>query len=432
MSGPIVGLRPEVVVIGGGVAGVSSAYFLAKSGVPVVLCEKGRIAGEQSSRNWGWIRKQGRDPRELPASILALRLWEGIAGEIGEDIGWHKGGVTYLAETPGKLAHFEAWLSHARDHQIDSRLLSAAETDALLGQSGRRFAGALFTPSDARAEPARAVPALARAAERAGATILEGCAVRSLDTEAGKVSQVLTERGAIPCRAVILAAGAWCSLFLRHLGVDLPQLKVKASVQRTGPAPLITESAVGASLASFRRRQDGGYTIARSGASTFDITPAALSHFRAFLPALRANWGDIRLRVGRPFALELTTSVRWSADRPTPFERHRVLDPPPDHRLLDRVLRDAADLFPQLEGARPVERWAGMIDVTPDEIPVLGPVSGWDGLFLATGFSGHGFGIGPAAGYVMAQLARGEQPVVDLAPFRLARFAEGDVRRWPA
>jgi glycine/D-amino acid oxidase-like deaminating enzyme len=431
MSGRPLELRPEVVVIGGGVAGVASAYFLARAGVPVVLCEKGRVAGEQSSRNWGWIRKQGRDPRELPASILALRLWEQIAGEIGEDIGWHKGGVTYLAETPGELARFEAWLAHARDHQLDSRLLSAAETDALLGQSGRRFKGALFTPSDARAEPARAVPALARAAERAGARILEGCAVRSLDREAGKVSAVLTERGAIPCRAVILAAGAWCALFLRHLGVDLPQLKVKASVQRTGPAPLITESAVGATRASFRRRQDGGYTIARSGASTFDITPAALRHFRAFLPALRENWGNIRLRVGRAFVDEFTTSVHWSADRPTPFERHRVLDPPPDHQLLDRVLRDAADLFPQLQGARPAERWAGMIDVTPDEIPVLGPVGGWDGLFLATGFSGHGFGIGPAAGHVMAQLARGEAPVVDLTPFRLARFCEGDVRRWP-
>jgi glycine/D-amino acid oxidase-like deaminating enzyme len=431
MNGPFEGLRPEVVVIGGGIAGVSSAWFLAKAGVPVVLCEKGRIAGEQSSRNWGWIRKQGRDPRELPASILALRLWEQIAGEVGENIGWHKGGVTYLAETEDDLARFETWLAHARDHQLDSRLLSSAETDGHLGQSGGRFKGALFTPSDARAEPALAVPALARAAERAGATIVERCAVRSLEREAGKISAVLTERGAIPCRAVILAAGAWCALFLRHLGVDLPQLRVKASVQRTAPAPLITQSAVGARQAAFRRRQDGGYTIARSGAFTFDITPAALRHFRAFLPALRGSWGSIRLRVGRPFVDDLTTA-RWSGDRPTPFERTRVLNPTPDHRLLDRVLRHAGELFPQLRGVRSVERWAGMIDVMPDEIPVLGPVGGWDGLLLATGFSGHGFGIGPAAGYVMAQLAGGQQPVVDLAAFRLARFAEGDVRRWPA
>jgi choline dehydrogenase-like flavoprotein len=130
MKGRLEDLRPEVVVIGGGVAGVSSAWFLAKAGVPVVLCEKGRITAEQSSRNWGWIRKQGRDPRELPASVLALRLWERISGEIGEDIGWYKGGVTYLAETPDQLGHFEAWLSHARDHQLDSHLLSPAETDA--------------------------------------------------------------------------------------------------------------------------------------------------------------------------------------------------------------------------------------------------------------------------------------------------------------
>jgi glycine/D-amino acid oxidase-like deaminating enzyme len=107
-----------------------------------------------------------------------------------------------------------------------------------------------------------------------------------------------------------------------------------------------------------------------------------------------------------------------------------VLDPAPDHRLLDDVMRAAAALFPQLQEVRPLERWAGTIDVTPDEIPVLGPVDDIPGLFLATGFSGHGFGIGPAAGYVMAQLAVGAAPIVDLRPFRFARFREGDVTRF--
>ena len=417
---PVLPAAAEVVVVGGGIAGVSTAYYLAQAGVPVALCEKGRIAGEQSSRNWGWIRKQGRDFRELELTIESLRRWPEIVRGLDEDVGFTVGGVTYLAESEDDLGRYETWLAGAKEFQLDSRMLSVAEADAMLGQARRRFLGGIHTPSDARAEPARAVPAIAWAARRMGAVILEGTAVRTVERAAGRVSGVVTEHGRIACPAVVLAGGIWSRPFLRNLGLRFPQLAVRASAQRTTAAPLVSQSAFGAAGASIRRRADGGYTVGRTGVSRFDLVPAAFTHFRAFAPLLREKWRDVGIRFGRPF-FEALARRRWAPDEASPFEAVRVMDPEPDPRLLDDVMRAARDLYPQLAGARPVERWAGMIDVTPDELPVLGPVDAVDGLYVATGFSGHGFGIGPGAGYVTARMVRGEAPQVDVAPLRFDR-----------
>ncbi len=419
----------EVVVIGGGIAGCATAYFLAKAGVPVALLEKGRIAGEQSSRNWGWVRKQGRDPREIPAIIESLRIWNDLEAEIGEDIGWHAGGVSYLAESEKQLAGYESWLDEARAYQLDSRILSPAETDALLGQSERRWKGALFTPSDGRAEPSKAAPALARAAERLGATVLTNCAVRTVETAAGRVAGVVTERGPIRARAVVCAAGVWTGLFCRNLGIDLPQLSVKATALRTAPAPLVTQSAVWCDGAAFRRRQDGGYTIAKGGAVTFDFVPDAIRHFRNFLPNFKASRKHLRLRLSGAFLRALATPSRWSGDQITPFEKARVLDPEPDQQVIDDALVSVQRLFPELGALRMAESWAGMIETTPDEIPVLAEADAPKGFFIATGFSGHGFGMGPGAGLLMSELVTRGAARVDLTPFRLSRFSDGsDIR----
>ena len=124
--------RADVVVIGGGVIGVMTAWFLRERGLSVVLCEKGRIAGEQSSRNWGWVRQQGRDPGELPIMVESLAIWKRLAAEMGDALGFRQTGVLYLAKTEKEIAGFEAWTEHARTHQVDTRLLSAAETGAML------------------------------------------------------------------------------------------------------------------------------------------------------------------------------------------------------------------------------------------------------------------------------------------------------------
>ncbi len=234
----------DVVVIGGGIIGVSTAWTLARRGLSVVLCEKGRIGGEQSSRNWGFCRQQGRDPRELPLIIESLRIWRGIEKDIEAPVGFKQAGCLYLAETDEQAKGYEDWLDHAKPYQLDSRLVSGDELDTLMPGSSVPYKAALYTASDGRAEPSKAAPAIAEAARRAGARIFTGCAVRGLETSAGRVSAAVTEKGIIKTDTVVLAGGAWSRLFCGNNGLSLPQLKVLSSVMRTKPMPLITENAV--------------------------------------------------------------------------------------------------------------------------------------------------------------------------------------------
>ena len=415
----------DVVVIGGGIVGCATAYFLAKRGVSVALCEKGRIGAEQSGRNWGFVRQQGRDPAEMPMMIESLRIWAGLGEAIGEDVGFARGGSLYLARDAKELDELAAWLPVAEAHQLDTRVLDRAGVDRLIGGAEGRWAGALYTASDGRAEPALAAPALGRAAGRAGAAVLTRCAVRTLETSAGRVSAAVTERGTIRTSRVVCAAGAWTRLFSGNLGVTVPQLKLRGTVARTAPVPRFTECNAWSMPVAVRPRADGGYTVAHGSASEHSITPDTLRFFRLFLQGLRAERGKLRLRLGKPFLTELAAPKRWRGDEVSPFERTRVLDPAPDRRLLRRIREGLRRWYPPLAEVPFVETWAGMIEAAPDALPMIEEVSALPGYIVASGFSGHGFGLGPGAGRVLADLAMARDPGHDLAPFALSRFALG-------
>ena len=417
--------RADVVVIGGGIVGASAALYLGKKGVSVALCEKGRIAGEQSSRNWGWCRTMGRDDAEMPLAIESLRLWERMNEEVGAETGFRKAGVFYLCESQGDIDQHEAWLVRAQQYQIGSRLLSSDEVDKFLPGSTRRWPAALFTATDGRAEPQLAAPAIAEAARRAGATIMTSCAARGLETAAGRVSAVVTEKGRIPCNAIILAGGAWSRLFCGNSGVDFPQLKILGSVMRTAPLEGAPDYSVGASNFAFRKRLDGGYTIAQRNANETPITPDSFRLFFDFLPALAQERRNLRLRFDRRFIEEWNTPRRWALDSPSPFEAIRVLDPQPSESILAEGQSNLVRNFPVFKDATITQRWAGLIDVTPDAVPVISPIEALPGFYLASGFSGHGFGIGPGAGRLIADMVAGDNPIVDPRPFRFERLARG-------
>ena len=414
----------DVVVLGGGIIGVMTALYLAQTGQKVVLCEKGRIAGEQSSRNWGWIRQQGRDKDELPIVVESLRLWQGFAQQFGDALGFRQTGVMYLANTDAALEQYEAFLPHAAAHGVDTRMLARCEIAAQLGTSAD-WKGAMFTPSDARAEPWAAVPLLAALAAEAGVCLVEHCAIRALDVQAGAVAGVITEQGRVRAARVVVAGGAWSRLFLAAHGVAIPQLSVLASVAQSEPMPEVFAGGATDSHFAFRRRMDGGYTLAPGTEHDFFIGPDAFRSFAHYLPVLKQDFRSTHFRANAPkgYPDAWSTPRNWG-DGPSPFESTRILNPAPNRASLGRVQDRFAAAFPALGRPRIRSAWAGMIDTMPDVVPIVdhAPIPG---LTIATGMSGHGFGIGPGMGRVLADLVMGRATGHDLSRFRLSRFTDG-------
>lgn len=419
--------RADVVVIGGGIVGAAAAYFLAKRGHSVALLEKGVVGGEQSSRNWGWCRKQNRDARELPLALRAMELWDQLNGEIGQDTGFRRCGLVYASDDAAQVAIWERWLATARDFGIDTRLLSGTEAAALSGAAsspGRRWVGGITAPSDGKAEPALASSVLAEGARQRGATIHQSLAARGLDISNGAVCGVVTEKGIIKTQSVILSGGAWASAFCRRHGVRFPQASARQTILRTEVAPDLGE-AIFTPDCALTRRLDGSYTLAISGKATLELTPQGLRFAREFMPMFVKRLKAIELGIGASFFRGPEALGSWSFDEESPFEKIRVLDPAPSRRAVKLTLARAHKLYPALRDVPVRECWAGYIDSTPDAVPVISPTVGLKGLVLAAGLSGHGFGLGPGVGHLAADLAVGDAPIVDPRPFRHARLLDG-------
>jgi len=417
--------KADIVIIGGGIVGVSTAWFLARQGVDVVLCEKGHIAGEQSSRNWGWVRCQGRDRRELPMMIESRNIWRGLEGEIGEDVGYVPAGCLYMTRTEKELQNFSDWIESAKEFGLDTRVIEGKELDQHVNGASSRWIGAMYTASDGRAEPHKAAPAIARAAARAGARILTSCAVRGVETAGGNLSAVVTEHGPIQTSVALCAAGAWTSMFCRSLGISVPQLQVRGTVARTAPADVVLNGNMYDSGIGIRRRQDGGYTIAHGTVLDHFITPSTFRYSLKFLPALMHEIGNLKISIGKPFFAEFGMPKKWPLDAESPFEQTRVLNPEPNPKVLRRIRANLDEVFPQLAETKIIESWGGMVETTPDVVPVMGEDGSIPGFHIATGLSGHGFGIGPGAGKALAAMLTGSDVGIDLAPFRLSRFFDG-------
>ena len=412
----------DAVVIGGGIIGVFTAYYLALRGMKVVLVEKGRIGAEQSSRNWGWCRQQNRDARELPMATKSLDLWERFAAESGEDTGFRRCGLFYLSNSDEELAGWARWRDFARTAGVTTHMLDGAQATERGRATGKPWKGGVFSPTDGTADPANAAPAVARAILKLGGTIRQSCAARGIETEGGRLSAVVTEHGTIRTRVAVLAGGAWASSFCHQLGIRFPQASIRSSILSVSSPASALPDALHTSAVSATRRGDGGYTLAISGGGRVDPTPQQFRYAQQFLPMFIRRWRSLA-----PGGLEGVRSGhetlrRWRLDAPTPMERMRILDPKVDQATIRRTHARALELLPALRGTEITAAWAGYVDSTPDGVPGIGEITSIPGFILAAGFSGHGFGIGPGAGHLIADMISGDTPIVDPKPYHPERF----------
>lgn len=420
--------KVDVAIIGAGVVGVFTALYLSTMGKSVIVIEKGRVACEQSSRNWGWIRQQGRDASELPIMMHASRLWRDVDQQTQGQCGVVNAPINFLSGTGERRDEFEQWVQLANEHGLTSNLLSSKEIGRIFDNSAAKtWVTGISTPSDLRGEPWVAVPTVAKLAQENGVYIRENCAVRMLDISGGQITGIITEDGAIACEQVVLAAGAWSGLFARHHDIHIPQLSVRGDVAQTIPLPEFTSQTSLDEELAIRRRQDGGYTLSLCDKHTAYIGPDAFRHFREYIPAIIKGWRHLNLKINAPknFPDAWQTNRTWAMNETTPFERCRVLEPKVDKKNIQRMVDRFSARFPELGPPEIAHSWAGMIDTMPDFVPIVDRTPMYSNLIIATGLSGHGFGIGPGFGMAIARMATGQTPGHELSRFRFSRFTDG-------
>ena len=365
----------DVVVIGAGIIGSSAAYYLAKKGVDVTLIDRGGplSSGTATPACAGGVRQQGRFPSELPLALYAIQLWTGLEAELDHDLHYRQGGMTVMTADETLIPGLQERVALEQSLGLDIRMVQKKELHSLIpGLSARLIAGS-YCPSDGHADPMRTISAFTVAARRLGAHMRWYCAAESLVVEKHKIAAVKTAKGNIPCRQVVLAAGIWSKAIAATAGLDLPFQPITLQMMVTAPRPPFLDQVLGwlGYGISLKQVPAGGFVIGGG----------------------------------------------WPGQGDPDTYRTRLYP-----GSMAKSAKTAVDLFPCLAGVPVVRAWVGIEAFSTDEMQIIGPVADIDGLILAAGFSGHGFGIGPGVGSLIARYLVSDQLPDLLRPYSIERF----------
>jgi sarcosine oxidase subunit beta len=370
----------DVVIVGGGISGAAAAYELARAGASVTLVERGELASMASGWTLAGVRQSGRHPSELPLAQAAVRRWNVLGEELGADLEYRQDGNLRLARTPEEVLLMAQLVEEQRQLGLDLeflpdleavRAIAPALSDAVLAAS--------YCATDGHANPTAAVRAFAAAARRHGAVIRTGTEVTGLPVRGGRVQGVQTADGSVAADVVVLAAGVYSDRLCKLAHLTLPLTIAHVAVVQTIPLPPLIRQVLGVANADFAGRQEVGGRMRMTG----DSFP----------------W-------------------RWPRG---PLGENDVQPPAWAVRV---VLDRATAVLPALSEAKVARVWGGLLDITPDGLPVIERAREVEGLIIAAGFSGHGFCLGPITGQLICELITKGTPSLSLGAFRRTRFTD--------
>lgn len=366
----------DVVIIGGGIIGNSTAYYLAKKGCSVIVLEKSNHIGNGgSSRNGGGVRQSGRDKRELPLAMYGVQnLWPTLSEELEMDVEYYQDGNLRLGKTDTHIKILEGLTDKATSLGLDVRMISGGEAKDICPYLSDEVIGASWCPTDGHANPMLATLAYYRMARRLGVRFITGADVIEIRKVKGKARQVVTTDVIYEGETIILAAGYDSRKIAATVGIDVPMTQALLEVLVTEAQPPMFYQMLGTAAADFYGHQSTHGSFVFGGTSGFE---------------------EVNKDNGSPVTNSLTASC---------------------------ICRGIMKYFPCLEDVNIVRTWGGWIDVCADHVPVISHVEEVPGLILACGFSGHGFGISPTVGTILSQMALGLETVLSITDFRYDRF----------
>ncbi|TCM67854.1 FAD-dependent oxidoreductase [Rhizobium sp. BK068] len=363
----------DIAIIGGGLAGCSTALHARLKGASVVLVERGRCGAQASGVNYGGVRQQGRHPAELALSRRSRAIWGSLKSLIGTDCEFTATGHLKLARNDDDMAELIAHHLLLGAHGIHTLILDAGDLNARFPYLSNRYAGGSFCAEDGQANPRLVAPAFARAARALGADIREGCRVIGADSCTGGFSIRLdNDPIVLTARRLVNTAGAWGAAIAAQFGDHVDETVMAPNMCVTEPiAPLIGPNLGICGGGIYIRQTAHGSVIFGAGLGTADRE---------------------RLRA-RPLA-EITMEAAAAA----------------------------VAMVPELKNVLLLRSWTGIEGRLPDGLPVVGPSPTVDGLFHAFGFSGHGFQLGPAVGAVLAELCLEGHSPTSISGLAMTRF----------